>query len=346
MPAKLFSPFTIKNITLKNRIVMSPMCMFSADETTGLVTEWHKHHYVTRAMGGAGLIMVESTAISSNGKINKTDLGLWNGDQTEKLKELIELVHSQDAKIGIQLSHAGRKAELDDPKIAPSAIAFPEMELPHELTKSEIKDYQQKFKESAKKAKAAGFDILELHAAHGFLINEFLSPLTNHRQDEYGGSIENRYRFLGEIIDKVKTVWSGPLFVRISGCEYNENGNQLEDFIQFSKCMKVQGVDLIDCSSGGVVPSKIDVYPGYQMEPAKVIREKVDIFTGGVGLITEPKHAEELLYENEADLIFLGRELLRNPYWAYQAAKELQTTISFPKQYHLTFRKFFQKGRV
>ncbi|MGX7713306.1 NADPH dehydrogenase NamA [Enterococcus faecalis] len=341
MSTKLFSPITIKNVTLKNRIVMSPMCMYSADEQTGLVTEWHKHHYVTRAMGGVGLIMVESTAILSNGKINKPDLGLWNDEQIEKMKELVNSIHHYGAKIGIQISHAGRKAELEDPKLAPSPIAFPNMDTPKEMNQQDILDYISAFKQATRRAKEAGFDILEIHAAHGFLINEFLSPLTNQRQDEYGGNLANRYRFLRETIEAVKSVWTGPLFVRISGNEYHENGNQLHDFLKFSEWMKEQGVDLIDCSSGGIVPAKIDVYPGYQMVPAKVIKSSVDVMTGGVGLITNPKYAEEILIKNQADLIFLGRELLRNPYWAYKAAKILHTETSFPIQYKMAFRNFF-----
>lgn len=347
MSINLFSPIKIKNINLKNRIVMSPMCMFSADEKTGLLTDWHKHHYVSRAMGGVGLVMLESTAVLPNGKINKTDLGIWNDRQGEALKELVALIHENDSKVGIQISHAGRKAELDEPKIAPSSIPFPHMDTPKEMSKEDISECIEAFQNAALRAKKAGFDILELHAAHGFLINEFLSPLTNKRTDEYGGSLENRYRFLRQVIDSVNIVWKGPLFVRISGNEYHEKGNQINDFIYFSQQMKQQGVDLVDCSSGGIVPAKIDVYPGYQLEPASLIKSNVDILTGGVGLITDPTHAEEILNQNHADLIFLGRELLRNPYWAYDAAKTLHTEISFPIQYQLAFRNYFnERGTI
>lgn len=341
MTAKLFSPITIKNVTLKNRIVMSPMCMFSADKENGKVTEWHKHHYVTRAMGGVGLVMTESVASLPDGKIKERDLGIWADSQIEPLKELVDLVHHNGSKIGIQISHAGRKAELNTPKAAPSSIPFPNMELPNEMSRQEIQQYISAFKDAVVRAKKAGFDIIEIHAAHGYLINQFLSPLTNHRQDNYGGTAENRYRFLREIIDEVKSVWSGPIFVRISANEYHEEGNQLEDFLIFSKWMKEQNVDLIDCSSGGVIPAKIKVYPGYQIKPARVIKKKLDISTGSVGLITTARQAEELLVENQTDLIFLGRELLRNPYWPYKAARELQTKITVPSQYEEAFYKFF-----
>ncbi|MNP27514.1 NADPH dehydrogenase [compost metagenome] len=207
------------------------------------------------------------------------------------------------------------------------------MKMPIEATKEDIKNVISNFREGARRAKEAGFDVIEIHGAHGYLISEFLSPLVNHRTDEYGGSAENRYRLLGEIIEAVKIVWDGPLFVRISANEYDKNGNPLEQFIDYSRTMKQQGVDLIDCSSGGIVPAVIDIFPGYQVNLADQIRKQAGIATGAVGLITSAAQAEEILGNERADLIFLGRELLRNPYWAYNAAKDLHTEIERPRQY-------------
>ncbi|MGC4376470.1 NADPH dehydrogenase NamA [Fictibacillus sp. Mic-4] len=334
MSSKLFSPLTIKDVTLKNRIVMSPMCMYSCEKEDGMVNNWHLTHYTSRAVGQVGLIIVEATAVTPQGRISPRDLGIWSDEHRSGLQQLVEMVHEQGAKIGIQLAHAGRKAELDGPIIAPSAISFSEnMKRPEEMTIKQIQDTVQAFKEGARRAKEAGFDIIELHGAHGYLINEFLSPLSNHRKDEYGGSMEKRYRFLKEIIEAVKEVWSGPLFVRISANDYHEEGYGPADYAIMASWMKEQGVDLVDCSSGAVVRAKIDVYPGYQVPYAELIRKEANVLTGAVGLITSGIQAEEILKNERADLIFLARELLRDPYWPRTAAKELGVNLTPPKQY-------------
>lgn len=333
MSSKLFSPYTIKNLTLKNRIVMSPMCMYSALDRNGKVTDWHITHYVSRAVGGVGLIMLEATAVAPEGRISYADLGIWSDEHIDGLRKLVRQIHDNDAKAAIQIAHAGRKAELDEPALSPSAIPFPDMKMPVEATKEDIQNIVQYFRDAARRAKEAEFDVIEIHAAHGYLISEFLSPLVNHRTDEYGGDAERRYRLLSEVIEAIKTVWNGPLVVRISANEYDENGNTLEQFIEYSRKMKQQGVDLIDCSSGAVVPASIQVFPGYQVNLADQIRNQAGIATGAVGLITTAAQAEEIVGNERADLIFLGRELLRNPYWAYNAAKELRTDIERPRQY-------------
>lgn len=330
----LFTPLTIKNVTLKNRIVMSPMCMYSCFNKDGKLTPWHITHYLSRAVGQVGLIIVEATAVTPNGRISYEDSGIWSDEHIKPLKQLADLVHAQDAKLGIQIAHAGCKAQLaNDIIVAPSAIAFEGYTEPKELSVTEIKELIEAFKLAAKRAKLAGFDVIEIHAAHGYLINEFLSPLSNKRTDEYGGTHENRYRFLREIIDAVKQEWQGPLFVRISANDYVEGGNDTDTYINYSSLMKAQGVDVIDCSSGGVVNAKIELYPGYQVPAAAEIRKRSHIATAAVGLITNPEHAEEILQKGEADLIVLARELLRDPYWPRRAAKELGYKIESPKQY-------------
>ncbi|WP_421379424.1 NADPH dehydrogenase NamA [Bacillus salacetis] len=334
MSAKLFEPYKIKDITLKNRIVMAPMCMYSSHNEDGKVENWHRTHYTSRAVGGVGLIIQEATAVTPQGRISPQDLGIWSDDHIDGLSELVSLMKEQGAHAGIQLAHAGRKAVLEGDIIAPSAIPFNEkMKTPQEMSQKDITETIQAFKKGAERAKKAGYDLIEIHAAHGYLINEFLSPLSNKRSDEYGGSAENRYRFLREIIDEINTVWNGPLFVRVSAKDYTEGGLDAEDYAIFASWMKEQGVDLIDVSSGAVVPAKIDVYPGYQVKLSETIRSKADIPTGAVGLITTGIQAEEILQNERADLILLARELLRNPYWPRTAAIELGVEIESPKQY-------------
>ncbi|WP_102274659.1 NADPH dehydrogenase NamA [Cytobacillus massiliigabonensis] len=334
MEAKLFTPFTIKNTTIKNRIVMAPMCMYSCPNEDGMVENWHKTHYTSRAVGQVGLIILEATAVTPQGRISPNDLGIWSDDHIAGLKELTDLMKEHGATTGIQLAHAGRKAVLEGEILAPSALAFNEkMKQPKEMTIEEIQETIEAFKRGAERAKKAGFDIIEIHGAHGYLINEFLSPLSNQRTDEYGGSPENRYRFLYEVIEAIKTVWDGPLFVRVSAHDYHEEGLTAEDYVQFGKWMKDQGIDLIDVSSGAVVPARIHTYPGYQVKFSEKIKEEAGIPTGAVGLITAPLHAEEIIQNERADLIFLARELLRDPYWPRTAAKELGIDIEPPKQY-------------
>ncbi|GLI84452.1 NADPH dehydrogenase [Rossellomorea marisflavi] len=334
MNRKLFQPYTIKNVELKNRIVMAPMCMYSSHNEDGKIENWHRTHYTSRAVGGAGLIIQEATAVTPQGRISPQDLGIWSDDHLDGLTELVTLMKEQGAKTGIQLAHAGRKAVLEGDILAPSAIAFnDDMKTPVAMTIKQINETVTAFIHGAERARKAGFDVIEIHGAHGYLVNEFLSPLSNRREDEYGGSAENRYRFLKEIIDGVKTVWDGPLFVRVSAKDYHEDGLDVDDYIIFSKWMKEQGVDLIDVSSGAVVPARIPVFPGYQVKPAERIKHEADIDTGAVGLITSGLQAEEILQNERADLILLGRELLRDPYWPRTAAKELGHEITPPVQY-------------
>lgn len=334
MTPKLFSPLTIKGVTLKNRIVMAPMCMYSSHNEDGHLQNWHRTHYTSRAVGQVGLIIVEATAVTPQGRISPQDLGIWSDEHIDGFKELNTLMKEHGAKTGIQLAHAGRKAVLEGEIIAPSAIAFNEKsKTPKEMTETDIKETVEAFKKGAERAAKAGFDVIEIHGAHGYLINEFLSPLSNKRTDEYGGTAENRYRLLREVIEAVKTVWEGPLFVRVSANDYHEEGLTPEDYVVFAKWMKEQGVDLVDVSSGAVVPAHIHVYPGYQVKFSETIKAEAEIPTGAVGLITTGIQAEEILQNDRADLVFLARELLRDPYWPRTAAKELGVTIEGPKQY-------------
>ncbi|EWG10740.1 NADPH dehydrogenase NamA [Cytobacillus firmus] len=334
METKLFSPFTIKGVTFKNRIVMAPMCMYSSHNEDGMVENWHRTHYASRAVGQVGLIILEATAVTPQGRISPQDLGIWSDDHIAGLKELTGLMKEHGASPGIQLAHAGRKAAVEGEILAPSAIAFNEkMKTPKEMTKEEVSETVDAFKKGAERAKKAGFEVIEIHAAHGYLINEFLSPLSNKRNDEYGGTAENRYRFLREVIEAVKAVWDGPLFVRVSAHDYHDEGLTAEDYAEMGKWMKEQGVDLIDVSSGAVVPARIHTYPGYQVKFSETIKEGANIQTGAVGLITSGLQAEEILQNGRADLIFIARELLRDPYWPRTAAKELGASIEPPKQY-------------
>ncbi|MEK5523434.1 MULTISPECIES: NADPH dehydrogenase NamA [Heyndrickxia] len=334
MTVKLFEPYTLKNVTLKNRIVMSPMCMYSCENEDGIVNDWHRTHYTSRAVGQVGLIILEATAVTPQGRISPQDLGIWSDDHIEGLADLVRMIKSHGSVAGIQIAHAGRKAELEGEIVAPSAIAFNEKsKTPKEMSKEEIKETVEAFKQGVLRAKKAGFEVIELHGAHGYLINEFLSPLSNQRTDEYGGSAENRYRFLKEIIEEVKLIWDGPLMVRVSANDYHPEGLAPEDYVQFGKWMKDQGVDLIDVSSGAVVPARISVFPSYQVPFAQKIKEEAGVDTGAVGLITSPLQAEEILQNGRADLVLLARELLRDPYWPRRAAKELGAEIESPIQY-------------
>ena len=332
--AKLFEAFSIGNTRFKNRIVMAPMCMYQSDGEDGHVTDWHRVHYPTRAVGQVGLIIIEATAVQPQGRISMRDLGIWQDGHVDGLAEIVRLMKQHGAKTGIQLAHAGRKAALEVPIQAPSAIAFNDKyQTPVEMSVEDIRETVEAFRAAAKRTKQAGFDVIELHAAHGYLINQFLSPLSNKRSDEYGGSAENRYRILREVIDAVNEVWDGPLFVRISAHDYTKGGMTPDQYVEMAKWMKQQGVDLIDVSSGALVPAKIPVYPGYQVPFAETIKHETPIPTGAVGLITNALHAEEILQNGRADMIFLARELLRNPYWAYSAAKELGEEIDTPVAY-------------
>lgn len=333
----LFSPFQLKNLTLKNRIVMPPMCMYSADND-GNPNDWHYIHYTTRAIGGAGLIILEATGVESRGRITDKDLGIWKDEHVEGLSKIVKACHQYGAKVGIQLGHAGRKSEVKEEScIAPSSILFnSDYRLPIEMNKDDIQTVSLAFKEAARRADQAGFDVIEIHAAHGYLISEFLSPLTNTRTDEYGGSIVNRYRFLKDILQEVTAVWpkEKPIIVRVSAEDYAEGGNHDTDLARIMKAIKRQGIDLVNVSSGGVVDVPVKAYPGYQTTFAETIRReaKLPVITGG--LISSPSMAEEILRNERADLIFIGRELLRNPYWPLYAGKEVREEIDWPAQYN------------
>jgi 2,4-dienoyl-CoA reductase-like NADH-dependent reductase (Old Yellow Enzyme family) len=347
--SKLFSPLIIKNITLKNRIVVSPMCQYSA--TDGFTNDWHLVHLGTRAVGGSGLILMEATAVSPEGRISPGDTGIWSDSHIDGLRRVTKFIHQNGAIAGIQLAHAGRKASCAVPReggkqldenqggwktVAPGNLPFADGErAPESLDKEGILKIISDFKAAAVRAGDAGFKVIEIHSAHGYLLHEFLSPLSNQRDDEYGGSFENRTRLLGMVIEAVKTVWpaENPLFVRISSTDWTDGGWTIEESIRLAGILKEMGVDLIDCSSGGnVFNAKIPVGPGYQVKFAEAIR-KTGIMTGAVGLITTSALAESILQEEKADLVFLARELLRNPYFPLRAAQELGVDVTWPVQY-------------
>jgi len=320
---KIFESYRIKDLEIKNRVVMAPMCMYEATDQ-GIIQPFHLVHYPTRAYGGVGLIITEATAVESRGRISSHDLGIWNDGQIEGLKRLVDAVHLAGSKIGIQLAHAGRKGQArDETIIAPSALPFSEKyKMPEEMSIKEIRDVVMAFKIGASRAKQAGYDVIELHGAHGYLINQFLSPLSNRRDDQYGGSAMNRRRFLNEIIDAVREIWEGPLIVRISAEEYAEQGNHIEDSLSLVDTLKGK-VDAINVSSGGVVPIKFDAYPGYQMELARKIKDRGIIVIGG-GLITLPTDVEKFLTNGSADFIYLGRVLLNDPYFVLRTAAKAE----------------------
>lgn len=333
--AKLFLSGKVKNLEIKNRIVMAPMCMYRAKD--GIANDWHFVHYTSRAVGGVGLILLEATGVESRGRITDNDLGLWNDNQIEGLAKIVRLCKEQGAKVGIQLAHAGRKSEVTlEYPVAPSPIAFSDRyRVPEELSRDEIIKISDAFANAAMRADQAGFDVIEVHAAHGYLISEFLSPLTNQRTDEYGGSIENRTKFLREVLQKVRKVWpvEKPIIVRISAEDYQEGGNHDHILAGMIENLKKEGIDLVDVSSGGVVNVALKAYPGYQVKYAETVKREAGIPVIAGGLITSPLMAEEILQNDRADFIFLGRELLRNPYWPLHAAKELNADIEWPAPY-------------
>ncbi len=346
----LYSPLTLKGLTLPNRIVVSPMCQYSSID--GMANDWHIVHLGSRAVGGAGLVFTEAVAVSPEGRISPDDLGLWDDKHIEPLKRITTFIREQGAKSGIQLAHAGRKASTAAPwkgryqvdaanggwqTVAPSPIPFDKNDIPpKELTKDEIQEVIDSFVASAKRSITAGFDTIEIHAAHGYLLNQFISPLTNKRNDEYGGNLENRVRLLLEVTEAIDKVIPDemPLFVRISAKEWAEGGHTINDSVEVAKLLKKSGTDLIDCSSGGVVKEQqVKVEKNYQVPFAAQIRKEAGIATGAVGLITDAKQAEEILQAGSADLIFLGREMLRNPYFALLEADKLGDEMQWPKQY-------------
>lgn len=334
--SKLFSSVSIKDMTLRNRIVMPPMCMYSSD-SEGKANSWHFIHYATRAIGGAGLIIVEATAVEPRGRLSDNDLGLWDDSQIEGLSKIVEEVKKHGAKIGIQINHGGRKCAADEKIIiAPSSIAFDETyKTPVEMTKEDIKNTITLFRNAAERAYKAGFEFIEIHGAHGYLINQFLSPLSNKRTDEYGGSPENRARFLKEVIHAVREVWpmTKPLGIRVSAEDYAEEGNHDTDLAEMINMVKSEGIDVVNVSSGAVVPVKMKVYPGYQTKFAETIKRMTGLIVMTGGLITEAVMAEEIVQNDRADMVFMGRELLRNPYFPLNSAKELREEIPWPYQY-------------
>lgn len=347
----LFSPLTIRSVTLRNRIGVSPMCQYSAND--GLANDWHFVHLGSRAVGGAGLVIVEAMGVAPEGRITPGCLGLWSEKHAEPLARIAAFVKQHGAVAGIQIAHAGRKASADLPwnggahlsaeqggweTMAPSAIPFGGnlTKVPRAMTEADILRVQNDFVSAAWRAAAAGFNWLELHAAHGYLFNEFLSPLTNHRTDKYGGSFENRTRLLLDTARAVRKVWPEnlPLAVRISAIDWMPGGWQIEDSIALAKLLKAEGVDLMDCSSGGIVPeAKIKVEPGYQVTFADKIRHAAEIKTAAVGYITEGKQADEIIRSGKADIVLLARQLLADPYWPAHAAKALGQKITPPNQY-------------
>ncbi len=334
--ASLFTGYKIKNMELKNRIVMAPMCMYSADND-GNPNDWHIIHYTSRAVGQTGLIILEATGVESRGRISDRDLGLWKDEQIQGLKRIVDACHISGAKVGVQLAHAGRKSEvMAEPSIAPSPIAFSERyRTPLEMTKDDINQVKVAFREAAGRAEQAGFDVIEIHGAHGYLISEFLSPLTNRRTDEYGGSEENRSRFLKEVLQEVGKTWpkEKPIILRVSAEDFAEGGNNEHIVAKLLKLVSNERIDVVNVSSGGVVNVSVNAYPGYQVGYAKSIKQETGLPVIAGGLITSPHMADEIIRKEEADLIFLGRELLRNPYWPLHAAQELKEEIAWPIQY-------------
>lgn len=353
----LLSPLTIRGITLRNRIAMSPMCQYVAVE--GLASDWHLVHLGSRAVGGVALVLVEATAVTPDGRITPGDLGIWGEQHVEPLARIVRFVHSQGAVAGIQLAHAGRKASCEPPwmggakletpaaggwtVVAPSPVPFSEGDpVPAPLDDVGIEGVVAAFAAAADRALAAGFRVIEIHAAHGYLLHEFLSPLSNRRTDRYGGNLENRMRLLLRVAERLRQGMPEelPLFVRISATDWVEGGWDVEQSVVLARHLKALGVDLIDVSSGALVPqARIPVGKGYQVPLARKVRCEANIRTGAVGLITEPHHADEIVTGGDADLVFLARELLREPYWALKAQHELGAEPSWPTPYGYAVRR-------
>ena len=350
MSHPLFSTFQLRSVNFSNRIGVSPMCQYSSED--GFATDWHLVHLGSRAQGGAGLVILEASAVTPEGRISSGDLGIWKDAHIPALERIVKFIHSQGARAGIQLAHAGRKGSMSVPfagerlllpgeggwqPVAPSALAFsPAYAVPHALELSEIAAIVEAFAQAARRALAAGFDFVEIHAAHGYLLHEFLSPLTNQRTDAYGGSFENRARLALEVVDAVRAVWPAhlPLLVRISATDWAEGGWNIEESVQLSRLFHERGVDLVDVSTGGLIPNaKIPVGPGFQVEFAARIRREAGIPTAAVGLITDPQQANEIVTNGEADIVLLAREMLRDPYWPVHAAAALEESASWPVQY-------------
>ncbi|MFJ2647254.1 NADH:flavin oxidoreductase/NADH oxidase [Streptomyces sp. NPDC087420] len=352
----LFEPYTLRSLTIPNRVWMAPMCQYSAEETgpdAGVPQDWHFAHLASRAAGGTGLILVEATAVSPEGRISVADVGIWNDTQVEAFRRITRFLASQGTVSGIQLAHAGRKASTDRPwkgggpvapdangweVLAPSPVPFADGHLvPAELTVEQIQAIVEQFGAAARRAREAGFQVVEVHGAHGYLVGQFLSPHSNKRTDSYGGSYENRTRFALEVVDAIRAEWPGdlPVFFRISATDWlDEDGWTVDETVRLADDLLAHGVDLLDVSSGGnAAHARIPVGPGYQVPFAARVRAETRMPVAAVGLITEPEQAEKIVANGEADAVLLGRELLRDPYWARRAARELGGTVRTPPQY-------------
>ncbi|HMF98600.1 MAG TPA: NADH:flavin oxidoreductase/NADH oxidase [Vicinamibacterales bacterium] len=346
----LFDPIAFRALTLSNRIVVSPMCEYSSVD--GFSNDWHLVHLGSRAVGGAALVMTEATAVADVGRISPHDLGIYDDGHVSGLARIVRFIHAQKALAGIQLAHAGRKASVARPwegggglsveqggwqPVGPSPEPFADnYRLPCPLNVTEIKNVVGSFRAAAQRALAAGFDVVEIHGAHGYLIHEFLSPLINKRSDEYGGEFENRARFCLEVVDAIRSAWPDrlPLFMRISATDWKAGGWDVDQAVQLARRLKTHGVDLVDCSSGGaVLDQEIVMGPGYQVPFAERIRREAGVPTGAVGLITEAHQADAIIADGQADVVLLARELLRDPYWPLHAADELDVTVPWPPQY-------------
>jgi 2,4-dienoyl-CoA reductase-like NADH-dependent reductase (Old Yellow Enzyme family) len=351
MTATLFTPLALRSVVLRNRILVSPMCQYSS--SGGFATDWHLVHLGSRAVGGAAAVIAEATSVSPEGRISPHDLGIWQDTHVEPLRRITNFIAAQGSVPGIQLAHAGRKASVDvpwrggraldeteggwRPLFAPSAEAFSSRTaVPAAMTKADIERIIGDFARATSRALDAGFKIIELHGAHGYLLHEFLSPLSNMRKDEYGGSFENRIRFVLETVDAVRHVWPDdlPLFIRLSSTDWTEGGWDIVQSTELARILRDRGVDLIDESSGGnVAGATIPVGPGYQVGFAEAIRRDAGVLTGAVGLITDPHQADEIIRSSKADVVILARELLRDPYWPLRAARELGVKVTWPEQY-------------
>lgn len=353
MPA-LFAPLTIRGVTFRNRIAVSPMCQYSSKD--GFATDWHLVHLGSRAVGGAGLVVTEASAVEARGRISPQDLGIWKDEHIDFLARIASFVRQQGAVPAVQLAHAGRKASTRRPweghgvipqsaggwePVAPSPVPFhPADPAPAELSTAEVAELTGRFAEAAGRASQAGFQALELHFAHGYLVHQFLSPLSNHRTDEYGGPFESRIRFALEVTGAVRYAWPErlPLLIRISATDWVEGGWNMEDSVELAKRLHSAGADLIDCSSGGLSPQqKIELGPGYQVPFADRIRHEAGILTGAVGLITTARQADEIINSGQADMVLLAREFLRDPFFPLHAAQELGVGIPAPVQYARAF---------
>src|SRR5512140_566535 len=346
----LFTPLRLRDVEFRNRVFVSPMCQYSSEG--GLPNDWHLVHLGSRAVGGAALVLAEVTAVTPEGRISPSDLGIWSDAHAEAFRPITRFLKMQGAAAGIQIGHAGRKASTSVPwegggainadrggwtPVAPSPEPFgSNLPAPRELTPEEIERLVGQFGDAARRALEAGFDVLEIHAAHGYLLHEFLSPLTNLRTDQYGGSFVNRLAFPLAVVARVREIWpaSQPLFVRISATDWVEGGWSVEHSVALARRLKALGVDLVDCSSAGAVPhAKIPVGPGYQAPLAAAVRKEAGIATGAVGMVTSPEQAEQIIATGQADAVLLAREMLRNPYWPLMAARKLGASIEWPKQY-------------